>query len=1094
MTLLHLLAASAPLVSIGTFDGSAADLALGPDGYSRFGADPTFVAGYGDAKKDWSYVIPGPGDAWAGGRTHTFGLRFGLAAPSPLRFRAAFVGIHPSNPPVLELRANGKTIARWASPAGKGDGPVLGRPAEGTPVEWNVDLPQDSLRPGENVLEVTSTSGSWAVFDAVEVAGASAQSVPLTPRVETRVVPPGQIELASDKGPLRQIGIRLVNIGPATTATLSVDGSRETIPLPSGATDLVRSVRSGSTARSVTVDVQAKDGRSDVTRMDLKPVRPWQVLVLPGSHVDVGYTHPQAEVAEIQAQNVRDALGHIEATRNRPAAERYRWNSETAWAAEQFLATATPQERRRFETAVLNREIAVSASYLNLLYGLARPEESIRALTLTRRTPGLESAPHDTAVLSDVPGFPWGLATAMREADVKNLVLWPNAGDTMRSRLENRPFWWRTRDGQDKVFVWPMFPYTVGTDLKGTFHMAGTWHPGRPKAIRTSDPTRHFFDEWLPRELAALDDRGYPYQMVGVPWSMGDNGGLDLDLPDAVAAWNRRYANPKLEIATVGVACERFLAKYGPSLPTRSEEFNPQWEDGAMSSARETAVSRVAAERLAQAEVAWTLSGKPFPAARFDAAWRNVLLFSEHTWGADESIRLPDSENTRRQWETKAAFAVDADRQSRALLREALGAAGAAPAFDLVNTSGRARSALVLLDGRRSVVDSKGRPIPSQRLSDGTTALVTDQVPALAARRYRRGTEAPYRRPSASNTIDNGIYRLTVDAKTGSLASLTDLRTGRELVDRRNPVGFAAYGHILGNDPARLASLRDVRVERLDAGPVVWTLAVSGTAPGVRGRANVTFRMARGIDAVEAEVRFDKERVRAKEIAFFSFPFALTRPDLHVQEAWAPFNVATQRFAGANDQFFSVDRWVHLGTKGVGATIVSLDTPIVVQGRPSVARLGRPQPFDPHSPNLHYQLAQNHWHVNYRAEQSGPFVGRFVLRADTGYSPGASARFAEDWTRPLLVAGARAAGPIQTPFDVRGDAEISSLSPLQGDRGWLLRLYGASGRAATISLVPRKGRLKVHASDATGRRGAELTNGIRLEPFSVRTVLVTRTK
>lgn len=1045
-----LLLAGSPLLTVGKFDGRADDLAFGPGGYSAYRADPMYVAGFGEARRDWPYVIPGPGDAWAGGRPHAFSLVFGANRSGPVRLRAAFVGIHPSNPPTLELRANGKAVTRWNAPAGKGDGPVLGRPEEGQPVEWAFDIPADSIRPGENTLEIASISGSWAVFDAVELTSDEVQAAALKPRLGIQVEPPGQVELNGPSGPERAMRLRLLNVGSPTEASLTVDGKTETVNLGSGATELTRNVCSASQVRDVEFGLTSKDGREGRARESLRPVRPWQVLVLPGSHVDVGYTHPQEAVAEIQAQNIRDALNLIEATRNRPAAERYRWNSETAWAAERFLATATPEERRRFERAAKSGEIAVSASYLNLLYGLARPEETIRALTISRETPGLANVPHDTAMLADVPGIPWGLATAMRESGVRQLVLWPNGGDTMRSTLENRPFWWKPRDAQGQVFVWPMFPYSIGTDLKGVFHLGGTWHPGRPKAIRTADPTQHFLDDWLPRELDALERRGYPYRMVGVPWSMGDNGAVDLDLPDAIAAWNKKFANPKLEIADVREACRRFLAAYGKSLPIRAEEFNPQWEDGAASSARETSLNRNASERLVQAEIAWTLSGKPFPKARFAQAWRDVLLYSEHTWGADESIRLPDSENSRRQWATKSGFAEAADRESRALLAEALGNPPAASdAFAVTNLRGQAATERVVLPGRQGVRDAAGKPAPAQALSDGRTAFVATSVPGLASRRYGRGAPLSYVRPKPSATIDNGIYRLTVDPATGRVRSLKSLRLGRELVDPKTSPGFAAFGTITGNDPNALRSLREVRVETLDAGPIVWTLRVSGLADGVRGRVTIDYRLTRGIDGLEVTVGLDKAPVREKEIAFLSFPFAIPGADLHIEEAWAPYDVARERFSAANDQFFSVDRWLHLGNRDFGVTVVSLDTPIVVSGQPSVARLGRPQAFDPHPAAVHFQIAQNHWHVNYRAEQSGPIVARYVVRAGGPYDPAASERLGETWTRPLVVG---AFGKhVNAPLRVEGTAQLTAIKR-EADT-MVVRLYNPSSIATNVKVT-----------------------------------------
>ena len=69
-------------------------------------------------------------------------------------------------------------------------------------------------------------------------------------------------------------------------------------------------------------------------------------------------------------------------------------------------------------------------------------------------------------------------------------------------------------------------------------------------------------------------------------------------------------------------------------------DFTPYWENGACSSARETALNRTAAERLVQAEALEAMFGPRHIASdAFTKAWRNAILYDEHTWGAGEQHR-----------------------------------------------------------------------------------------------------------------------------------------------------------------------------------------------------------------------------------------------------------------------------------------------------------------------------------------------------------------------------------------------------------------------------------------------------------------------
>jgi hypothetical protein len=80
----------------------------------------------------------------------------------------------------------------------------------------------------------------------------------------------------------------------------------------------------------------------------------------------------------------------------------------------------------------------------------------------------------------------------------------------------------------------------------------------------------------------------------------------------------------------------------------------------------ETALNRASAERLSQAEAIWAmLRPGAYPDEAFYAAWRNAVLYDEHTWGAHNSISQPDSPFARSQWAVKQRFALEADGIAR---------------------------------------------------------------------------------------------------------------------------------------------------------------------------------------------------------------------------------------------------------------------------------------------------------------------------------------------------------------------------------------------------------------------------------------------
>src|SRR5689334_17142606 len=101
---IRFLAAALVVVSL------ASQSALADRGLGRFDRDdPLFLVGTSDPAKDWPFVHPGPADAWAGRRDHTFGIAFALgevgAGKGECTLSVSLVDTNP-NPPHLAILVN----------------------------------------------------------------------------------------------------------------------------------------------------------------------------------------------------------------------------------------------------------------------------------------------------------------------------------------------------------------------------------------------------------------------------------------------------------------------------------------------------------------------------------------------------------------------------------------------------------------------------------------------------------------------------------------------------------------------------------------------------------------------------------------------------------------------------------------------------------------------------------------------------------------------------------------------------------------------------------------------------------------------------
>ncbi len=774
-------AKQALLWEIGKPDRNNAEFALAPGGYAQFQSDG-FVVGSSDPKKDWPYVHPGPVDSWAGSRPHTFLVLFGLkAVPAAGDCRLEFnlIDAQGTSPPTLRVEVNGTAFER-ALPAGAGDASVHGQPDKGRQYKFTVPFPSSLLKTGDNEIRITTLKGSWLLYDSMGLAvPAGATLGQVQSRTLLDEVRPVRALQERDGKAFQPVLVTLRHSGADTDAVVRLDNGPATkLRLQSGRQEieLMASAVETETKRQVIVEV---GGKTVATReATLKPVKKLTVYITPHSHTDIGYTEIQTAIETKQVQNLVDGMAAAKRTADYPPGARFVWNVEVLWAADLYLHRLSEQQKADFLDAVKNGQVVLNGMYLNELTGLCRPEELVRLFRYSTQLAEQTGVPIDAVMTSDVPGQTWGTVTAMVHAGIRYFSTAPNYFDrigTILREWENNPFYWVGPDGRSKVLVWiPFWGYAMS-------HRYGKMSPGLVEDM-----------------YAGLEKRNYPFDIAYVRWSgHGDNAIPDPSICEFVRDWNAKYTWPHFIISGASEAFHAFEQRYGNRLPLVRGDWTPYWEDGAGSSALETAMNRASSDRLTQAETLFAmLKPSAYPADAFEDAWNKVLLYSEHTWGADVSVSRPESQKTREQWEIKRGYAEAADRQSRDLLATALASEatdsnGPAGAVDVFNTLSWPRTGLVTLSKELStagerVLDDKGKAVPSQRWSSGELVFLARELPPFAACRYRvvsGPTQVESRAAAQDATLDNGAIRLRVDEKTGGLVELTAKGRQRNLAD-----------------------------------------------------------------------------------------------------------------------------------------------------------------------------------------------------------------------------------------------------------------------------------------------------------------------
>jgi hypothetical protein len=847
---------------------------------------------------------------------------------------------------------------------------------------------------------------------------------------------------------------------------LSVGGNIYRIPIPAARAPEKMAIRfsvSGAAAQTFPFDVA--------------PVTARTIYLVPYSHNDIGYTDTQPNVERKQWSNLEEGMRLAKETRGYPQEDRFKWNFETVWALESYLRQAPESQRKVVVEAIQNGEVGVSALYANMLTGLANATEMSHFLDYSRSLKSDYGINVKTAVTSDVPGFTWGIVPTLAQSGVKYFAVGPNTGDRIGYTLEtwgDKPFYWVSQSGKEKILTW------VAGEGYSSFHQGLLSNLG---------------DEKIMTLARQLQEKNYPYEMVYLPYTTGDNGPPDATLAATVKDWNERYVTPRLVISTHDQMFEKFENRYGGSLPEYRGDFTPYWEDGAASTASELALARRAVDHLIQGEALWSLRApQDYPRGDYDVAWRNIAFWDEHTWGADKSVEEPDLPIVKQEWEFKRKFAVDAETMAMAsLTRVVMANAKRDPAknlFDVYNLSSWPRTDVVLLPSEKTlgdrVTDALGNPVPSQRLTTGELAVLVGSVPPLGATRLIIGQGTAFQRGGAiatEDSLENGDIALHVNGKSGAIDSLLWKGKNISLVDERAAAGLDEYLYIPGTDPARAQRLSGVRVRVKENGPLVVSLLIEGDAPGAK-KYSSEVRLVAGLNRVDILTTFDKLAVREKESVHFAFPFRVLGAQMRYDVADGIVRASEDQLPGACKNFFSAVSWTDVSNTDYGVTLALPDAPLVEMGA-----ITAEQPWlrtIQSSSVLYSYSLNNYWHTNYKADQEGPESFSYAIQPHAAFSPAAAARFGRERREPLVVAPADESHPAaKSLFQISpNDVMVSSVKPISGGDGWLVYLYNPSGADQRITLhFDPAMRVTVRKSDAFGKVVEGMTSAIPIAAY-----------
>lgn len=1087
------------LWSLGVDDQNYAEFALSGDYASfskRFPQDASVEIGSPDVTAEWPWIHPGARDAWAGSRTHTFAITFdlpdGCDAPA-FELMVDTVAAHYGSPPLLKIDLNGAVREVRTRATCRSDR-VLENPAEGQPAVYREIFLAGALKPKGNRLAITNAEGSWLIYDCLSFHTRTAD-------IKDLEVVPARGVLHGEGGKFRRalkIGYGGGVLVEGAELSVAVGSDRITRKLDPETcaleADVLVPVEKFDVATEATVTLNYR-GKALTKSVTIPPERPWEVHLVHQTHLDIGYTHTQEDVLARQVQSLKDSIQYIDETKDYPEESRFRFHPEGMWAVDEFMRTASDEEKGALIRAAQSRDIHFDGMYAQAMTGMYNDEELFELMAGAARFGKAHGVTIDSAMQTDVPGYTWGLVPALAQNGVRYMTMGPNNGHRVGRVYEwaDKPFWWESPSGKERVLCWLSgFGYAL-------------WH-GRPQGDRVEEGK-------IFQILDRLAGKDYPYDLVMLRYNIeGDNGRPNRALSDSVKEWNEKYAWPKLVISRNSDVMREMERRHGKELPVVRGDYTPYWEDGCASTSEATSLCRIGCERMVQAQALFAmLRPKAFPVDAFDAAWTDLIMYDEHTWGAYCSISRPDDPFTIHQDEYKQAYARRGHNAAEELVERAVGKNSPAKpaAIDVFNTSSWDRNEVVMIEIHAawsdvSMRNAEGQPVAVQHLADGKLAFRAASVPALAASRFTLSKERIQATGSAyadakAMTIGNELVQLKIDPESGAVVSLRRKGIDADLVNPGDDGnrGLDDYLYILerNSEENRARQSGDVVATVVDGGPLVARLRIESPAPNCKTLVR-EITVFDGSDEIVVENRMDKIMERKPEGTFFGFPFNVPGGQWRIDVPWAVVRPELDQLPGANRNYYCVQRWCDLSNNDFGVTWVTLDANMMQFAPIRYTPAWGLEPWRAEiapGGTLYSWVCNNHWETNYKAGQEGPLTFRYVLRPHVGqYDQAEVQRFARGVHQPLLaVAGDGNRPPTEPVLSLDNDAVVATcLKPTRDGAGLLLRLFNTTDADQNVAVQCRKDRRGIWLSNPLEEELAVAPAQLVLEKYEIVTLRI----
>ena len=894
------------------------------------------------------------------------------------------------------------------------------------------------------------------------------------------------------------------------------EGGKELLKadLNKGGNTFLLTVPAVKSDKKVTFSTIINGGKAETNKFTLTPPRKWELFVVEHAHTDIGYTRPQSEILAEHQRYIDFALDYCDQTDNLPDDAKFRWTCESAWVVKEYLNTRPAAQIERLKKRISEGRIEVTGMFCNMAE--TSDEDLMTDFLNPLKVVTAAGIPVKMVMQNDVNGIAWCLPDYFKNTGVKYLNMGINSDRSILPFDMPTLFWWKAPSGE-KLLA-----------FRADHYMTGNFMGFESSAIKPERLLEHLSD----LNIKNFVDDKFAIQFSGY---FTDNAPPSTNACALVKAWNEKYEMPKLRLAVASEFFDYISTKYADKLPVYQKAWLDWWTDGAGSESRETAEVRKT-QNLKQVDeglfaMVAMMGGELNAgiASKINHIAENAIFYDEHTFGADESISHPFSENTARQWLQKGAYAWEAVKMQTLLHEEALARfqpflkKADFPVIHVINSMGWKRSGNVNLfvdyevlpvKKKVRVIDlSTGLEVPVQllrkRAEGAYWSMDVKDVPALGVKTLKiEITELPAEpdiKAVQTEALENRFYKLTIDKKTGAINSLYDKELKTELLDPQNDwkLGQAIHETLPKRNKYDLThtTVSDVKVEPGQNGTVWESIKISselaGLEPGTERSPKgleMELRLYKDEKKIEFKYTAHKQIITTPEAMYVAFPFNLPDARIVFETIGGTLSPGGQ-IPGSSSDWNAAQNFVSVRGKTGQIVVVSDEVPLWHFGGLNMGKYERyPKPGKTW---LYSWVMNNYWTTNFRAYQEGGFSWSYQLTSSADTTNTFATKFG--WgernifpTRTFPAGNPELKGSMAESLSFEGSASVllvNSRPAFEGKNIVILHFRELEGRVADIKILKLAGGLPIKSFAVVNALGEKIADGsasLHFSPYEVK--------